>query len=152
MKKTKRISIFWILSFLIIAFIWGNSCINGTGSQNISMPLAKWCIAFLQSLGFSIDVTTLHTIVRKLAHFLEYAFLGSFVFAAISDRPLISSKKINFLLFWFGVPSIDETIQYFVPGRNAALKDVLLDACGFLFGAIVCLGIMKRYKKKEHHL
>lgn len=75
--------------------------------------------------------------LRKLAHFSEFACLG-----ALLGWLTGMLKKPN-----FGVPTglgclaacVDETIQRFVPGRGPSLTDVGIDTCGAAVGAILLL-------------
>ncbi len=84
-----------------------------------------------------------HTLLRKLAHFAEYALLGL-------HGPLYALLwRKGWIVPLFGplCAAIDEGIQYFVPGRAAAFTDVLIDTCGFAVGAmlmLLALWILKR--------
>lgn len=96
----------------------------------------------------------LEKIVRKLAHFSEYLCVGLLSYSLVllwwkgkvwSGRVLIG---IQLLLS----ASLDEIHQYFVPGRYAAVKDVLIDCAGGITGMVI-IGMVfavrkhKRYKK-----
>ena len=96
----------------------------------------------------------LEKIVRKLAHFSEYLCVGLLSYSLVllwwkgkvwSGRVLIG---IQLLLS----ASLDEIHQYFVPGRHAAVKDVLIDCAGGITGMVI-IGMVfavrkhKRYKK-----
>jgi len=67
--------------------------------------------------------------IRKLAHFGLYAIAGIGAFMATGDM-----KKSILIVFFMG--SFDEIHQYFIPGRGAQLKDVLLDTLGGTTGAV----------------
>lgn len=82
-------------------------------------------------------------IVRKAAHFFEYALLGSLLAATC-----LSFHKSNGFTFIISVicgtlyAVSDEIHQYFVPGRSCQISDMLLDSSGVLFGtAIVILSV-----------
>ena len=92
-------------------------------------------------------------IVRKCAHFSIYAMLGMLT---ISFAQTLKNKKqyqliIYSLLFCIFYASTDEFHQYFIPGRSAEIRDVLIDSSvaltGILF-VIIVLEIVKRIKKK----
>jgi len=88
--------------------------------------------AFLDSLGF---------IVRKLAHFSEYALLGFFLMLHIRQIRKRAAVPIPWLWAW-GIGALyaasDELHQAFVGGRGPALMDVGIDSCGVIAGIMVC--------------
>lgn len=73
-------------------------------------------------------------IVRKSAHFTEYALLGFF-----TARALRLSKKSP----WFSIAiaaiyaTTDEVHQSFVPGRSCEFCDILIDTAGATVGASI---------------
>lgn len=134
---------FWILIFLYIVFIFSNSLTVGVKSSSISGGLTTYLLSLLHQINIQIEYDTFHHFIRKAAHFSEYAGLGILVYIGIQLEPLLKNKTINFLLFWILTPSIDETIQLFIPDRNGCITDVLLDMCGFIAGAIISYIIYK---------
>ncbi len=81
-------------------------------------------------------------VVRKAGHFTEYCILG--VLAATTGAGL--PQAATGLL----VPSADETIQLFVPGRSGQLSDVCLDVCGFTCGFVVARLVVKLRRRATH--
>lgn len=80
------------------------------------------------------NVEFLVTIIRKTAHFLEYALFGF-----LTARSFKLSNKST----WFAVPfcalyaATDEFHQTFIPGRSGELTDILLDTAGATFGITI---------------
>jgi VanZ family protein len=74
------------------------------------------------------------TIVRKSAHFTEYALLGFF-----AARALRIDKKSPWLSIVIAAiyATTDEIHQSFIPGRSCELRDVLIDTAGATFGASI---------------
>ena len=76
-------------------------------------------------------------LVRKSAHFAEFAALGALFCAVFLSFDL---KRYKCILFAFlsgaAVAASDEIHQIFVPGRAGMLTDVLLDCAGVLFGCM----------------
>lgn len=109
----------------------------------------------LFSLNLSSDSIELvdiiiDTIVRKLAHFLEYLILAVLVYIAVSkvwsivkNRGYILSTLVVFLY-----ASSDEIHQLFVPGRFGCFADVLLDTAGGAMGCLFIHWIVKARKNK----
>lgn len=141
MTRSRKIAA-GILLFLLLCnlcFIWGNSLASKDSSHNMSMNVLDVLPAFIQQL-FS-NVEQLEHIVRKLAHFSEFACLGGLgcglliVFRKVSLHPVVHLLSGGLL-----AASIDETIQIF-SHRGSQLQDVWLDFSGFLVGTGIVLGI-----------
>lgn len=101
-----------------------------------------------------ISLSTLIFLVRKTAHFTEYAVLGALFYLNIMQhhKPNQPHKKILLpILFSFLYAITDEIHQIFVPGRSAQLRDVLIDTLGASFGAIITYLIIKLFTKIKAH-
>ncbi len=124
-----------LLILINLGFIWGNSLMTGTSSGNLSGGL-------LTLLGqiFPVFATPIgHTLLRKGAHFSEFCLLG----LLCARRRAVEGQAIGRELAGFGlsVACIDETIQFYVPGRASRLLDVWIDTAGFCTGmALYALG------------
>lgn len=133
-----RVSLPWLaLVIIMVAVIWGNSLVPGTGSSGISLTVMEAAHSVLRALGLPYEWLT-NFIVRKTAHFTEYAVLGILAAQAFDPRHAVSARTIGIAaVFCVLVPSIDETIQLFVSGRTGQVTDVLLDCCGAATGILV---------------
>jgi VanZ family protein len=79
-------------------------------------------------------------VVRKCAHFFEYAVLAMFVMRAFENPdPSAGPRKavaplgmtiLRVVLLCAMVATIDEVHQHFVPSRTGSPDDVLLDTAG----------------------
>lgn len=97
-----------------------------------------------------INLYTLVFLVRKTAHFTEYAILGALFYLNLIQFPKLNShiKKLLLpILFSFLYAITDELHQVFVPGRSAQFRDVLIDTLGASFGAIIAYLIIKLFTK-----
>lgn len=79
-----------------------------------------------------------HTVIRKSAHFLEYAVLAMLLGRALSEpgarpTPAILRRVIVWCALYAG---LDELHQLFVPRRTGSLYDSLLDTAGATVGAL----------------
>ena len=79
----------------------------------------------------------LHFLLRKAAHLTEYAILGALLFRAVrADRSGWTVRwAIIAIAIAFGVASIDEWHQSFIPSRTSSPIDVLIDTVGAMIGA-----------------
>ena len=98
-----------------------------------------------------ISLSTLIFLVRKTAHFIEYAILGSLFLLNLKNwqKPK-NSTSMNILLsliFSFLYACTDELHQIFVPGRSAQFRDILIDTLGASFGATITYLTIKLFTK-----
>lgn len=121
-----------IIAFALLAawtiFIWHNSMEPANISGGKSLRITE---LINQCLNLSL---TDH-IIRKFAHFCEYGLEGVFatVFFYQIKKP-ISRSGIILILIGFIIAFIDESIQFFTPGRSCQLSDMLLDTAGYACG------------------
>ncbi len=89
--------------------------------------------------------------VRKAAHFAEFAVLGALIMIFLSTFDI--KRILCALISVLGsavYAAFDEFHQTFVSGRSGQISDVLLDACGAVFGvSLVCLILYLKSKKKR---
>ncbi len=149
MKKLKPLIV--TFAVLTLLFIWTNSFLSAGMSSRASGYFTRIMTPLLE-LVFGRGNVTEH-LVRKLAHFTEYAFFGLWLalWMKADDR-----KALYALLAGFVTAFIDETIQMFT-GRGPSIKDVWIDLFGVTAGigfihiviAIVrCCGINIKNKKE----
>ena len=84
-----------------------------------------------------LDASILVFIVRKTAHFTEYAILGILFFRQFFPQKNGSRYFILAILFSFFYACTDEIHQLFIPGRSGQFTDVLIDTLGALFGCLL---------------
>lgn len=131
--------------FMIFIF----SADDAESSSNISLKVTNMLISIYHSLlGIGnqappdVVAVAAEGGIRKLAHFMEYMMLG-FLSYGIAVM-WIKSKWKGFLIVTIQMllsGGLDEFHQYFVPGRNANVKDVLIDTAGGIAGMLVILGV-----------
>ena len=109
---------FWkIVLTLWIVFIWVHSMIPGPVSSEESMLVVRLFQPILRMFGIS-DTNFMQLIIRKGAHFSEYAILGTLAVVALQPRLAVPLwPAVLTVILWVAVPSIDEYIQVHVPGR-----------------------------------
>ncbi len=135
MKQRKILP--FAMFFLILVFIWGQSILPPSASDSQSHWIASYLVKW-----FGNDVDYVNHIVRKCAHFTEFAALGAVSFW------LYGKRKWGYVLagmIGFGCAFLDETIQIF-SSRGPAISDVWLDLSGVLAGilfGIVLKAIMR---------
>ncbi len=137
-----------ILLSATLCFIWGNSLLPREDSTALSIGLFDRLKPFLRALR--LEFVDEH-MLRKLAHFGEFALLGlelAALFFLNRGRSLRSACLSA--LCALAAASMDETIQMF-SNRSATVKDVLLDFSGALT-AILLLWLLTARRHKENGL
>ena len=138
-KKTKpRLIVCITLLVAWLAVIWGNSMTTGQVSGEFSGWASKLLGKILPFL--SPDSENGHLLVRKLAHFSEFAILGILLRWLFSM--LMEKKALRFLLplgCGMACAVIDEFIQSFTPGRVCSFWDMCIDWSGVLTGILLTM-------------
>jgi VanZ family protein len=95
----------------------------------------------------------LHFFVRKCAHFTEYFILSLLILRGIraGAKGMHLRWALLTILLVAGYASLDEFHQSFVPGRTAAVGDVLIDTSGGAVALIVA-SLFARFRKDRDHL
>ncbi len=92
-----------------------------------------------------------HFLVRKAAHFSEYALLAFLWFRALADgqrHDVVRAIGLSFAICALYAVT-DEFHQSFVPDRTASPVDVLIDSSGAAFALIaISASIKKRATKR----
>lgn len=97
-------------------------------TSRVIIPVLRWFLphATLETLSL------IHHVIRKSGHFTEYFVLSLLLLHALRAGTHDFSLRwaLIAILIVAGYASLDEFHQSFVPGRTAAVTDVLLDTCG----------------------
>ncbi len=138
MKKNKIIIGILIVAWL--AVIWGHSMQPATVSEQESGRFLSVLSQILPFLAYN-DLGMF--MVRKSAHFTEYAIMGV----------LLCLEFSHYFKGWFrrmvepvsaglAIAFIDETIQLFVEGRSGQVSDIWIDVAGVAIGTVITLAII----------
>ena len=152
-NKTKQY-LAWFAVVVWMAVIFLLSAQTNKESGNLSGGIVRWFVALLYRNfeTFSLEkqesiLEVWHLLIRKGAHFTEYAVL-----AVLVANALRLCKKLRWYLP-VAVSAVyavtDEIHQYFVPGRACRLLDMGIDTCGAIFGMTVfalCAYLVKKQK------
>ncbi len=121
---------------LYLGFIYHNSLTPAVESAQQSGTVLLMLQTALDRMGFDSSWLTDH-IVRKTAHFAEFALLGLLLWNCLRSwrltMPLRVAAEAFLSLF---LPFFDETLQLFTEGRSAQVDDVWLDVAGVCFGTL----------------
>ncbi len=145
------------IAVMVVIFILSadNADESNAKSDLISGSLIKTVLAFFHLEGERADlfIDNCVLIVRKTAHFTEYAVLG-FLICSVFESFFIKRKiAIPVSLCSGALYAVsDEIHQSFVPGRSCQISDMLLDSAGVMTGIImliVFMAIIKKHRSKS---
>lgn len=135
MLKGKRIA--WTLVILWMALIFYLSHQPATESNELSTGITEIIITTVENLipNAEFDISGLHHIVRKNAHFIAYFILGILVINALRVSGVRGYRSMVLALGICVLYAIsDEVHQLFIPGRSGEVSDVLIDSAGASVG------------------
>ena len=96
----------------------------------------------------------LHHIIRKCAHLTEYFILSMLILRGIraGEKGLYLRWALLTILIVACYAALDEYHQSFVPGRTAAVGDVLIDTTGGIAAQIVAslFVLLGKAREKRH--
>lgn len=117
-----------MLAWAALIWTFSTSWFTSENTGRIIEPVFQWILPHASQE--TIDL--LHAIVRKCGHLTEY-----FIFSLLVLRSLRAGRKgrtLKLALITIAIvaayASTDEYHQSFVPGRTAAVTDVLIDTTG----------------------
>lgn len=161
-KKGKGIIALCVLLFLFIAIFLFSSQ-NGTSTTSLSMKVTRVItkITFFNYDDMTLSqqafiVKELNYFIRKVAHFLIYMLIGmcSYYIALIFGEKIRRKALVTgFLCFVYAL--FDEIHQFFVPGRDFKITDILIDMLGAAIGMLVLrilfiiIEYIKNYLKEQ---
>lgn len=151
-KLTTIRCILIILTLMMCILIFSLSADTADESSAKSDPISdSLMVRILENFELTdeqieIIPETAVNIIRKSAHFAEYALLGILLAAVCTSfyKSKVSTLIISQLCGTLYAVS-DEIHQYFVPGRSCQIKDMFIDSCGVLCGILFLLLIIYLY-------
>ncbi|HUE80885.1 MAG TPA: VanZ family protein [Pyrinomonadaceae bacterium] len=139
---------FWryapLIVWMLVIFFASSDDFSASSTSRFIRPLFVWLFPNI-SEG---QLVWVHFLIRKSAHFVEYAVLGFLAARAFS------SSSIDWLRrFWgpvtlvliVGYAFMDEYRQSFVPTRSASIWDSFIDIAGGLT-ALAIFSYWRRYR------
>lgn len=149
--RGKRPGRFWrygpLIAWMIVIFLASRGELSDVNTSRIVRPLLLWLFPAISEEQISIA----HYLVRKAAHFFEYA-----IFALLAARAFITSSHaavrrgffyLSFLLVVIYSFS-DEFHQSFVSSRTGSIYDSLVDIAGGLVALLLMYALWRRRRRR----
>lgn len=122
-----------VLCMMVITFVFGTDLLSSENTR----PILRWIMQWL--FGQQPDSPKIGTgegLIRKSAHFLEYALLAYLWFRALRGDQTHVLRWTWLSIAWIATilwATVDELQQAFISQhRTGSVWDVLLDSCGGL--------------------
>lgn len=132
---------------IILIIIWAVFVFNMSNQQGTeSSGLSKKITAIFFKTEELIEI--IEPIIRKLAHFSEYAIGGALFISLFLTYDWSLKKQISISIgigIWYAI--LDEIHQLFVPNRSGNIIDVGIDSLGIICGVGFVIFIYRTYKK-----
>ena len=143
---TKRVSFILLVIWLVVIFVFSN--MNGDVSYSLSTNVLNGITN--NTLASSDIYDTLHLLLRKSAHVLEYFILSALIYNYLRFYNL-KQNMLYLLVFIFNLvcSSLDELHQLLILDRDGRIFDVLIDSLGAIIFLIIIIIINRNATKRK---
>lgn len=152
-KRLRRRYLYGAATVAVMVLIFWFSHQPGEASSDISNGFLAWLMSGkVPFVSWFLETTKLFEWlpIRKCAHAAIYFVLGFLAAQTVATWEL---QTIPQMLSSWGTAVFyactDEWHQAFIPGRECAFTDVLIDASGAFVGVLLVLILLKRKKRQE---
>jgi VanZ family protein len=126
-----------VIAWTLLIFVGSGDVLSAEHTSRFLVPFLLWLRPGLSPES----IWWIQFFVRKAAHLTEYAILAMLLWHALSHVLNLQTRPAHlFAIVWLAATLIaagDEFRQSFVPSREAALRDVLIDSFGAAFGSLI---------------
>ena len=151
MKKRIGVAISVILTVATLVMIWRFSAQDSGETMALSGGLAwkvwSWLEGVVEKMGGELSLLGVEAVLRKLAHFGVFMMLGVGLTGIFVWQKRVPTWLIV-LAIGVVCAAMDEFHQSFVPGRNPAVMDVLIDTLGVCVGMGIVMLVVRGCKRK----
>ena len=150
LTNSERLIRYWlpVALMLTLMFLFSTDFFSGENTKRI----IEWVMRLFWKDESAPDIKETNFLIRKFAHFFEYAVLASLLFRAFR-----ADSRVRWRLSWttaaLGVVVIwsllDEFHQTFTKTRGGSIYDSMLDSSGGLF-ALLVIAIVSHLRQRRH--
>ena len=141
---------FWrygpLLAWMLFIYLASTSGFSADNTSRFIRPLLVWLFPQISEEKLALA----HFLIRKVAHFSEYALLALLAARAFYDSSQQLLRKhwlLTATLLAIVYAFLDEFHQSFVSSRTASIGDSLIDIAGALF-ALLCFHFFQGRTKR----
>jgi VanZ family protein len=138
------------LIWALVISVFSTGLFKSDNTGHVIIPMLRFLLphASAETLDF------LHHIIRKCGHLTEYFILSMLILRGIraGEKGLYLRWVLVTILIVACYAALDEYHQSFVPGRTAAVGDVLIDTTGGIAAQIVAslFVLLGKAREKRH--
>jgi VanZ family protein len=123
------------LVWAVVISLFSTGAFTAENTSRIILPILHW----LFPQAAQATLLQIHHYIRKCAHFTEYFILSLLVLRGIraGRRGTHLAWALLVVAIVICYASLDEFHQRFVPGRTAAVGDVLIDTSGGIAAQLI---------------
>ena len=150
LTNSERLIRYWlpVALMLTLMFLFSTDFFSGENTKRI----IEWVMRLFWKDESAPDIKETNFLIRKFAHFFEYAVLASLLFRAFR-----ADSRVRWRLSWataaLGVvvswSLLDEFHQTFTKTRGGSIYDSMLDSSGGLF-ALLVIAIVSHLRQRRH--
>ncbi|HYD49636.1 MAG TPA: VanZ family protein [Terriglobales bacterium] len=118
-----------VLAWMLVISMFSGQPFSAANTNNYIDPILRFFFPDITAAGFVLA----HSIIRKLAHFIEFFVLGWLVYWALRRGRApqwYAHWALQATLFALVFALLDELHQAFVPNRTGSLLDSGIDTAG----------------------
>lgn len=131
---------------MVFIFISSTDLMSAEHTSRFIGPFLRW---FAPDIS-EATIGSVQLVVRKCAHFTEYAILAVLVCRALRQSALRNIRIFVVSFFIAAVyAALDEFHQSFVSSRTGSPWDVAIDCLGALAGLIICVRWCSKRRRRE---
>ena len=143
----KIISLILLIAWSLLIFCFSSD--NGIESSSLSGKVTDVVIDVLSLKPNEKQKETIHTFIRKTAHFTEYFILGVLIVNCLINFKISKYYLLYAILIGVIYAISDEIHQVFVSGRVGSPVDVLIDSCGVITSVGFINLIRSKHEKRN---
>ena len=150
MKKTAAWGLCALWMGVIFSMSAQTAAVSDVQSEQVA-GLTQWLLSFLSFGRFSMSPEFLNVLIRKIAHFGEYAVL-SLLYRRALRLSGVKHATLIAIIFSACYAITDELHQGFVDGRSPQMTDVFIDTLGACAGAWfhqLTESLINRHKRRK---
>jgi VanZ family protein len=116
---------------------------TGSDSSGFSLEITALFQKVLHIIHIEVEDSLLHSVIRMSGHIIQYVMFGylSLWMIFIYHLKWYNIFRISYIMI------LDETIQFFTPGRAAELVDIFLDTIGVIIACTLFIVTRRIYVK-----
>lgn len=153
MKISRRRALLWIVLIAWTGVMFYLSLQTATDSDSVSIGIAERLMRIFPFIqNFYKDPMEFNELVRKTAHFMEFALEGALIGCVLAQVWNRRCAAIIAPLSCAALAVVNELAQMLAEGRSCEVRDMLIDFGGALFGLFVYGVIRTAREKRENNL